>query len=238
MWLKPSAYTSSPSGGAVGMPWTIVRPVNVPRASGKRPLEIYTMMGGIPIYGAYVAIIPEYQIGITVNIAGVGDDPALRALLDLAVQHIAPACDDIARAQAEKYTGSYRSASQDQDDGSSLVLALDDGPGLKIEQWTSNGKSVSDAWVELNGEPTNAIDSDVRIYPVGGEGEHWQVLFRGISDRNETGIFQTACDGYFTFDAFRYAGLSVDEVNFMVDANGAISGLEVPGLRQNLTLSV
>ncbi|KAK5049868.1 hypothetical protein LTR84_003986 [Exophiala bonariae] len=231
-WLKPAAFTASPTG-ATGMPWGILRPNNLKRASGTRPLEIYTMLGGFPNYGAYVGIIPEYQLGITVNYAGPGDDPLSRTLLDMAVQHVIPVFDDLARVQAsETYVGSYNPG---VDGGnSSLVLALDDGPGLKIAEWTSEGTSVSEAWLALFGGSIGMVDVDMRIYPV-GEDERWQVGFQGIPDRDVPGIFETSCDGWFNFNAFRYAGLPGDVVHFVIDGNGIAIEAQVPGLRQNLT---
>lgn len=231
-WLKPSSFTSSPTG-AIGMPWAILRPTNIDRASGTRPLEIYTMLGGFPNYGAYVAVVPEYRIGIAVNYAGPGDDPVSRTVLDLAVQHVIPVFDVLARTQAEeKYVGSYGTG--EEDNGSSLVLTLDTGPGLKIEEWKSEGKPVGEAWVALFGESIGMVDVDMRIYPV-GEGERWQVGFQGIPERNQTGIFKTACDLWFNFNSFRYAGLPADTVNFVIDENDVAVELAVPGLRQNLT---
>lgn len=214
------------------MPWAILRPNNVKRASGSRPLEIYTMLGGIPNYGAYFAVIPEYRIGIIVNYAGPGDDLVSRTVLDLAVQHVVPAFDDFARTQAEdKYAGSYGTG---DDSGSSLVVALDDGPGLRITDWTSEGKPVVEAWVALFGSSIGMVDAEMRIYPV-GDGERWQVGFHGIPERNETGIFKTSCDTWFNFNSFRYKGLPGDAVNFVLDQGGVAVEMEVPGLRQNLT---
>lgn len=231
-WLKPAAFTASPTG-ATGMPWGILRPNNLKRASGTRPLEIYSMLGGFPNYGAYVAIIPEYRIGIAVNYAGPGDDPVSRTILDLAVQHVIPVFDDLARAQAEqKYVGSYSSG--EEGSGSSLVLTLDNGPGLKVVEWTSEGVPVSEAWLALFGGSIGMVDVDMRIYPV-GEGERWQVGFEGIPERKVPGIFETSCDGWFAFNAFRYAGLPGDMIHFVTGDDGVAIEAEVPGMRQNLT---
>jgi hypothetical protein len=231
-WLKPASFTSSSTGEAVGMPWTILRPTNLGLASGARPVEIYTMPGGQGYYNAYIAVIPEYQLGFTVNVAGVGDDPALRALLDHLVRFSVPHFDDVGRQQAaERYAGSYGS---DDQPGSSLVLAVDDGPGLKVEKWTTGDKAVSDAWVEFFGAAAlDAVDSEVRIYPV-GENDRWRVAFRGISNRNDTGIFEGACYTWFSWGAFIYGGLPVDEMVFKIGANGTVEEVGVPGLRQTL----
>lgn len=228
-WMKPTAFTGSPTG-SVGSPWAIIRSDNVPRASGRRPLEVYTMLGSFPTYAAYAAFIPEYEIGIAVNVAGTGDDPALRALLDLAVQNVIPLFDDLAREQAEaKYAGTYESES-----GDTLVLSIDDGPGLKVEEWTSSGKPVSDAYLAVKGRVETLSGVDVRAYPIVGTEHRWQVSFLPIHERELPGIFEHACDTWFNFGRMAYAGENVDQLRFYEDEEGNVGGIQVPGLRQKL----
>ncbi|KAI5368930.1 hypothetical protein J4E82_010281 [Alternaria postmessia] len=231
-WLKPASFTSSSKGEAVGMPWTVLRPTSLGLDSGERPVDIYTMPGGQGYYNAYAAIIPEYQLGYTVNVAGVGDDPALRALLDHLVRYSVPHFDTVGREQvAENYAGRYGSGE------SAIELVVDDGPGLKVKSWTTGGKAVSDAWVEFFGSAAlNAVDADVRIYPIGAD-NRWRVAFRGISDMNSTGIFEDACYTWFSHGAWLYAGLSVDEMVISLGENGTATMVSVPGLRQNLARS-
>ncbi|KAH8629640.1 beta-lactamase/transpeptidase-like protein [Alternaria alternata] len=231
-WLKPASFTSSSRGEAVGMPWTVLRPTSLGLDSGERPVDIYTMPGGQGYYNAYAAIIPEYQLGYTVNVAGVGDDPALRALLDHLVRYSVPHFDTVGREQVrENYAGRYGSGE------SAIELVVDDGPGLKVQSWTTGGKAVSDAWVEFFGSAAlNAVDADVRIYPIGAD-NRWRVAFRGISDLNSTGIFEDACYTWFSHGAWLYAGLPVDEMVISLGENGTATMVSVPGLRQNLARS-
>jgi hypothetical protein len=231
-WLKPASFTSSSKGQAVGMPWTVMRPTCLGLDSGDRPVDIYTMPGGQGYYNGYLAIIPEYQLGYTVNVAGVGDDPALRALLDHLVRYSVPHFDTVGREQArETYAGRYGSGD------SQIELVVDDGPGLKVENWTTGGKNVSDAWVEFFGsDALNAIDADVRIYPIGAE-NRWRVAFRAISNMESTGIFEDACYTWFSFGAWLNAGLVVDEMVISLGEDGAAMEVNVPGLRQNMTRS-
>jgi hypothetical protein len=169
-------------------------------------------------------------LGYTVNVAGVGDDPALRALLDLLVRYSVPHYDSVRRQQArQNYAGSYGSG------GSTLSLAVDNGPGLQVESWTTGGKRVSDAWVELFGsDAQNAIDAEVRLYPVGAN-NRWRASFQGISSTNSTGtIFEGSCYTWFSFGGWTYAGRSVDEIRFTIGENGTATEAIVPGLLQNM----
>src|ERR1700761_4052160 len=63
-WLKPVTHTSSTSF-SVGRPWEIT--MVPPSASGDRPaVEIYGKEGNLGHYSAYLALIPDYQVGLAV----------------------------------------------------------------------------------------------------------------------------------------------------------------------------
>jgi hypothetical protein len=229
-WFKPSAFTATGSGAAVGMPWSVLRTENIKRPSGDRPLEVYTMIGSFAVYGAYIAFIPEYNVAFTVNIAGTGNDIALRTLLGHAIEKTIPALDETARKQAKQtFAGNYKGS-----DGNSITLSVDNGPGIKIEKWTTGGKSVFDAWLGLSEDGVGADSVEARIYPRGPEDKTWQVGFQAYGIP-ETSLFQGYCQTWFNFDKFRYAGLSVDEVTFKLGKNGKIQGVEVPGLRAKMS---
>ncbi|VUC26764.1 unnamed protein product [Clonostachys rosea] len=229
LWLKPTSFTTSTAGGGVGMPWSIVRTSDIQRPSGERPLEVYSMIGSFAIYGAYIAVIPEYNIGFTVNIAGPGGDILLRTLLGLAIEKFVPVVDGLAREQAtHKYAGLYKGPNS-----SLLRLGVDGGPGLKIEKWENAGKSVFDAWMALSEESEGASGVDARLYPVTGNRTNWQIGFLGLG-KNETTLFKDYCETWFAYDKLRFAGLSVDEVVFEENEQGQIKGLKVPGLRADL----
>ena len=78
----------------------------------------------------------------------------------------------------------------------------------------------------------DATALDVRAYPVGEE-NRWRLTFetprRGKEVRQS--MFDLACETWFRVDDFRYAGLPIDELIFLVDGDN-IKGVRSPGLRQ------
>ncbi|KAH7260019.1 beta-lactamase family protein [Fusarium solani] len=226
LWLKPTSFLST-AQGAVGMPWEVYRVSDL--TPSPRPVDVYTKAGDGVLYAAYIVIIPEYDVGITINVAGLDSYAAGRDLLDLMVQEVVRYFENLAREQARnKYTGKY------VNDKDSLVLTVDQGPGIKITEWTSQGKPVLKAWAAISGG--NDPNVDARIYPV-GENERWRVVFEAVtSQRSMTGIYKDYCANWFSVDQFRYQGLPVDEIDFVTE-DGVIKGLKVPGLRQELSKS-
>jgi len=224
VWLKPVVFTSSPAN-AVGAPWEIFLPTNL--AHSPRITEIYTKEGAISGYGAFFAVVPEFNIGITINAAGDDASIVARYLLDLVVQDFIPKLDDLARKQAAaKYAGQYL----DDAGNPALVLAVDDGPGLKIAEWKSNGVSVVESWATLTGQDPAAAEA--RAYPV-GEGERWQV---SLTLKTPIPLFEKACEEWTRISSFWYKGLPADEFDFLVE-DEVVVGLQVPGLRQDLAKS-
>ncbi|KAM6524732.1 hypothetical protein FALCPG4_010335 [Fusarium falciforme] len=224
LWLKPTSFLST-AQGAVGMPWEIYRVSDV--TPSPRPVDVYTKAGDAVLYAAYIVIIPEYNVGITINVAGSDSYAAGRDILDLVVQEVVRYFESLAREQARnKYTGKYTNGK------GSLVLIVDQGPGIKIAEWTSQGKSLLEAWAAISGG--NDSNVDARIYPV-CENERWRVVFEAVNNqRSVTGIYKDYCANWFSVDQFRYQGLPVDEIDFVTE-DGMIKGLSVPGLRQRLS---
>ncbi|KAF4455122.1 beta-lactamase/transpeptidase-like protein [Fusarium austroafricanum] len=222
-WLQPTEFTSS-LNSAVGMPWEVFRTVSLTPLP--RPVDVFTKSGNFGTYAAYIALIPEYDVGFTINAAGVDSYIASLALLHQVTAKTIPIMEQLARSQARsRYAGRYLGNS------SSLVLSVDEGPGLSIKEWTSNGKSILKAWDQLQGDGTGR--NDARIYPIGND-ERWRVTFETNSDEESTSPFDNSCHTWFQVDQFRYQRLPVDEVDFIV-AGGKVKGLVVPGLKQDLT---
>ncbi|KAM0328572.1 hypothetical protein ACHAQA_004980 [Verticillium albo-atrum] len=223
MWLKPVAFTATP-GDAVGMPWEISRPQGL--TPDDRPIELYTKTGNVPFYAANIAFLPAYGIGISINTAGPEAFPATRALQDVVIRSLVPSLEALTRSQAEAaYAGSYVS------DTGSLVLAVDDGPGLKIEEWTLGEGSILEAWMGFPGRE-DIVGVDARAYPTGAD-NRWLVYFEGQSSKNKTGIFAKQCETWLSQDGLRFAGLPIDEIDFKFEG-GKVVGAVSPGLRQEL----
>lgn len=204
------------------MPWEIYRTIpSLTRST--RPVDVYTKSGDVGVYAAYIALVPEYDVGFTVNAAGTDAYIASRTLLNEITTMIVQSLDHLARSQAQsRYIGHY-SGNND-----SLVLAVDQGPGLRIQKWICHGDSVLRAWQQLRG---GGGQVDARIYPIGQE-NRWRVVFE-LVDETSAGPFGDACYSWFQVDQFRYQGLPVDEIDFVME-DGRVHGLSVPGLRQTL----
>jgi len=217
-WLKPVVFLSSVYAG-VGMPWEIFRTANIPSLS--RPVDIYAKAGSVPGYAAFVAMIPEFDIGVAITAAGDDADAASFDLLDLAVEHAVTALEELARVQAsERYGGRYGAAS-----GTQMNLVVDGGPGLRIQEWTRDGKSILQA---IEGESDDSA-VDARLYPI-GQDNRWRIFYESTTP-NGGNVLDFSCGTWLSVDSYRYAGLPMDEAVFDLGVDRA-EAIFVPGLRQ------
>jgi hypothetical protein len=222
-WLKPHAFTSSTN--AVGAPWEIYRPSSL--TPTPRYIDHYTKQGNVPGYSALIIVVPEYEVGVAIAVAGEDAYPASIELFNAVEAELVPMLDELARKQAwAKYGGRYASRN------SSLELTIDSGPGMKISKWTNLGKDMLFAFdsILFGG---NGTMLDARIYPV-GEGERWRTVFEEDGRESREAITSTVCMTWEAVDQVRYAGLPCDEVDFQVGGRGEIVGVKIPGLRAHL----
>ncbi|CAI6076744.1 unnamed protein product [Clonostachys chloroleuca] len=206
-WLKPSIFAGSIST-AVGMPWEIFRLSNLTPDS--RPIDLYTKSGGIFGYETNMVLIPEFNVGISVLAAGDDASDALMGLLDIVIPATVSSLNQLARQQAKE-------------------TYADDGPGLRITQWTNRGKSMLEFLASREG--TNVMDLDMRLYPV-GEGQRWRLVLERTEGANPS-VFSDACITWLRVDQMRYAKQPVDEFTFDIKG-GAVIGLKNSGLRAKL----
>lgn len=239
-WLKPTIFTSSPFS-AVGMPWEIFRSTTRPPWS--RPIDLYTKDGDLPApggYAAHVALIPEYNVGLVITGAGDYAFEIVTKLLNLVGGSLITELEKLARAQADEvYSGRYI-GSKGEPNNTALVLHIDDGPGIKIPEWTSNGANMLQSLAEVSGDGLNANDIDARIYPV-GEGGRWRLQIESVSNAGSVyngQITGQACMTWSDVDKLRYGMLPVDEFDFKIepryDGFFAVTGVELVGLREQL----
>ena len=105
-WMQPTTFLRSMQQ-YVGVAWEIFRITDLP-LEFPRAIDVYTKAGGVPGYGSYVALIPEYDIAITVNAAGGETSYTSIDLLGTLVTAAVPYADKLARSQAaKKYAGIY-----------------------------------------------------------------------------------------------------------------------------------
>jgi len=226
-WLKPTSFTSG-LNGAAGMPWEIFR---IPVAG--RVVDVYTKSGDIAVYAAYSVLVPEFGVGVTIHAAGAQAYRATAELLELVVAKLVPELETLAREQAKTgYAGTYTSkaaafsGTNETAVTDRLVLAVDAGPGLRIQTWTRGGKDVFAGLAVLRGVK-NASDVAARLYPV--VDGRWRMVME--TPKEGTGMLETTCDSWMKVDQFRYAGLPVDEFHFQMGQNG-VESIQALGLRQ------
>jgi hypothetical protein len=231
-WFQPHA--SLPSlHQLVGAPWEIYRPTDL-NIKTPRPIDIITKAGGITGYTSYSIVIPEYNIAIAITAAGNDPVTAAIALMPIIVKPLVAYADAQAYSQAAaKYVGTYSSSHTK----SSLVVAVDDGPGLALKTFTVNGINMLENLAAVMGVRGSA--GTARLYPTdkdtfGKDGkEKWIVQFdRKLSA--DGGFAQTDCISWNWGDAAKYLGQPLDTVVFDIGERGNVAAVELLGWRQSL----
>lgn len=200
-------------------------------------VDLYTKNGGIGLYGSLLILVPDYDVALTVLVAGPANPES--QLASMIMEAFIPVIEKVGKEQAATlYAGSYESHSSD----SVLNITVDNGPGLHINQWTSNGKDILQAFKAFTKEVGNV---DFRLYPTGLKNAH-EVSFRAIfhvlpvdetadSQTKNGGTFSDPCTSWFGVDGFQYGLNAVDDFLFHLDGFGRVSGVEPRVLRQTLT---
>ena len=234
-WLKPDTHTASLKY-SVGKPWEIIRVNTV--TTDHRVIDLYTSSGGLGLYGSLLVLVPDYDVALTVLVAGPSDteNPA-NELASTIIKAFLPVIEKIGKQQAATlYAGSYESLSSQ----SALQITVDDGPGLHVNQWVSNGQDFLQAYKGFTGQ--QAGDVDFRLYPTGLKNAH-AVSFRGILQvlpANDTAslqtddLFSTDCSNWFEIDGFQYGFNAADDFLFNVDESGHAISVEPRIARQTL----
>ncbi|KAK4234246.1 beta-lactamase/transpeptidase-like protein [Achaetomium macrosporum] len=241
-WLKPAVMSSELIAG-VGYPWGIRR-ISLPSygANGKRVVDAFNKAGRIGYYSSLLVLLPDYDAGFTVLIAG-EDIPgnANFNLADVVGAALVPALEAAAREQAEaKFAGDY--VGDAVGGSSSLKLTTQsDRPGLGIENWVSNGTDMQTIAVVLQGGYA-PVNPSIRLYPAGLEtvrkdGSR-KVAFKAVlEDLNlpardpAQSMFSTDCGTWVSFTGVTYGTQPLDQFVFEVDARGAVVSIENLALR-------
>src|SRR5262249_51014461 len=129
-------------------------------------VDIYTKDGHVEGYTSRLSIFDGYGLGFVVLTAG---SPLAPYLIGQAVAAILlPAIDRAAREQAQaRWVGKYTA-----DGGkTSIVLKVDDGPGLRVSEFSNNGADVLQLFTSWMGV------SEFRLYPTELEDGSWRMSF-------------------------------------------------------------
>lgn len=230
VWFKPHSYSESWSF-AYGMPWEIFRTQGL-LSDSDRIQTIITKAGGVRGYSSHLILIPEYDVGVVVLVAG--DGHALSWLREEILTALTPVLEGIARQQTtNRLSGTYVSSNAQINSSISLEVQ---GPSLVITSWTSNGTDFLARYIDMSKRAGGVGGpGKVQLTPAGirrGErGEVWRVQF--VPDEMSLkGIIDTRL--ITDVDTFTYAARSVEEFIFVIDAAGSATEVKLPAFRITL----
>ncbi|KAI9372851.1 beta-lactamase/transpeptidase-like protein [Aspergillus egyptiacus] len=226
-WMKPVAYATEPNF-AVGAPWEIVS------LTEPRLISLYTKSGDLGGYSALVGLSPDHGVGFTILVAGGSTNPAAQTLGDLVSTTLISSLEGVAKEEAKRrFAGTYTSA----DGNSSITIRTDHNLGLRVTQWTNNGKDMFDAlrtlqpWI-----PAGKVD--LRLYPTGlespGKISFRSAVTKGSPSGPGMGPFTKQCKAWMQVDGLVYGSVGLDEFVFHVGDDAAATSVSPRALRVSL----
>jgi hypothetical protein len=250
-WMKPQSHTASLSK-SIGSPWEILRSDGI--TSDKRVVDVYTKLGSLGLYNSLVGIIPDYDIVFSVIVAGpevTMERFAQTKLTSAVIRGLVPAVEAAGKAEASKSVlGTY----VDKTTNSTLVLEIDDGPGILVKTFRVRGGDPLHvaATIILQGGAVGGIPvsapPEIRLYPTGRTNSEtgsteaaWRVVFDTTPEDKvkdlEDNIFYKSgtCESWTAYDAFTYNAFSIGEFVLTSDADGVTRQISSPAF--NLTLT-
>ncbi|CAI4217598.1 unnamed protein product [Parascedosporium putredinis] len=214
------------------------------------PLDVRLPKAGrIGDYSALIIMLPDYGIGFTVltagNMPGNMNFDFADAIGATLLPAVHAAARDLARAN---FAGSYEFANVTALN-SSLVVAVDDDPGLSVAGWVSNYTNMAAVAVMLQLSTTDPVNPRIRFYPTGletvvrrrQEVDGTEVLRRRVafkatfehadSPARENRLFSTDCATWLSASSNLWAARALDELVFEIDEDGTAVAVEPVALR-------
>jgi len=235
-WLKPLAHTSALSF-SVGAPWEIYRTKS--DITTGRIIDVYTKSGGIGSYTSLLILIPDYEISISILTAG-PNGIVVNYVAEMIVQTLIPALEKSAKDEAAKIlSGLYTS---DTGENSSISLSVDDGPGLVVESWTSNGFNLLQTAEGYLQSSSGGHIRSMRLYPTNlkdSSGCQTRAAYRAVFDiSTDPGsmprVFDQNVNAWENIDEVTYGDISIDDFVFEFDSKGSVKHIEPRALRSRL----
>ncbi|KAL8753250.1 MAG: hypothetical protein Q9199_005182 [Rusavskia elegans] len=231
-WFHPRSYSSSWSF-AYGMPWEIFRTSDM-LSDSERIQTIVTKAGGLRGYSSQLLLIPEYNLGLVVFVAG--DGYATSWLREEVLKLLIPAVENIGRDQtASKLSGSY--ISSDATINSSTTFEVYGSRGLVVTSWISNGTDFLTQFVNMSNPKRKP--GNVQLTPSnisrGNNTKVWRAEYV-LNKLPSEGIVNTNL--IVDLDNFSYASRSLEEFVFELDKSGRAMKVNLPGFRITLDRQV
>lgn len=215
------------------MPWEIFRTSDM-LSDSDRIQTLVTKAGGLRGYSSQLLLIPEYNLGLVVLVAG--DGHATSWLREEVLKLLIPAVEKIGRDQtASKLSGSY--ISSDATINSSTTIEVNGSRGLVVTSWISNGTDFLTQFVNLSNpkrEPGNVQLTPSNISR-GNNTEVWRAEYV-LNKLPSEGIVNTNL--IVDLDSFSYASRSLEEFVFELDEFGRAMKVNLPGFRITLDRQV
>lgn len=260
-WLKPISF-SSDFVAAVGAPWGLRRI----RPNDKHPhrtVTAFTKAGSVGDYSAFLSLLPDYNLGITLLIAGDAPAGSIFGFADYVASTIIPAYDTASRESTDAQFGgtyTYRGQAAPQLSNTTAlnstirISTTPDVPGLGVGTWYSNSSNMIPVSLALQSglsvstDPANnnktAPVPSVRLYYTGLETklkngrvrQAFKAVFENIGGPDNPGKwYSTDCGIWIDYTGVTYAGQPLDGFIFEMDGeSGEVSS--VYNMALNITL--
>ncbi|KAJ5767269.1 uncharacterized protein N7511_004885 [Penicillium nucicola] len=219
-WLKPVSHTSNPAN-SLGNPWIIYSAGNYPNTS---MVDIYTVLSNEDpkesLYSSYLGLVPSLGVGFAILSADTEKPADLNAHADLIGDVVLEALMEVSAEQAlTNFGGLYVDSSAALN--SSIVLGVDELPGLFIRSFVSNGTDFRATLAGILGFASPA-DLSIRLYPVqlvegsrSGSRMELRAVFQDVTELADAGT--PTCVSWLNLDKLRYGGRALDEFVFELD---------------------
>jgi hypothetical protein len=225
------------------MPWEIFRSDKfLPRSA--KAVTFVTKSGGLTDYNflgyrSIMIMVPDYDLGITILVAGHGT--LIDKIREVVAAELIPAVEAIGQMQLrERYTGTYAST----EINSSLELSHSPASGLHISKFISNGTDVLQVLLPLligsdKYDPAawrmQLVPALLFAEPKKRSGEMWHALL--VSQKQgHGGLWNDFCNN--KIDTARYAGKTLNEIIIWTDSDDKVIDIELPAFQVSLKKQV
>lgn len=233
-WLHPVS-NSNGLHSFYGMPWEIFQSDRV-LSNSQRTIRFITKGGGLPSYSSLIILIPQYDLGISLLLAG--PHGFFDTLLETVSVGVVRAAEEVATLGLQQaYAGRY--IAPDPSLNSSLILNADHR-GLVVEKLISNstdvlasglirflGKSKDRPWYLLLVPTLLYRDEENQ------QGEIWRMQIATERPKGEREVWDDSC--ITDIDAIAYGGIPINQVILWKGTSGLVYDVELASFRANLT---
>ncbi|KAF4629589.1 hypothetical protein G7Y89_g8558 [Cudoniella acicularis] len=161
-WMKPVAHTASLTT-SIGAPWEIQR---TKLDDSGRIVDLYTKDGKLGSYGSYMILIPDYNVGFTILVAGASSDADV--LAGFVTDAFLPALEAAAKTQADSlYSAVYqipvnKTVGANSSNTMLKISTHDSIPGLVLKMWSSSGTFVPSLFPLLETLGTGDVNDSIQ----------------------------------------------------------------------------